>query len=74
MENTKMKYQKILEEYGIAPQFQEDFVLWVDTGEASDAFREYYNSDEKCQTAVELAFSERQRDVQKVLQSLMETA
>src|SRR5579864_711425 len=40
----------------IAPQWQKEFLRFVETGEASDPFLEYLNEDKGGQAAVEMAF------------------
>lgn len=40
----------------IAPQWRKDFEHFIETGDASDAFRKYMDSDARCQEAVERAF------------------
>jgi hypothetical protein len=68
------KYQDILTKYAIPANYHAEFVRWVDLGEASDKFREYYNADDNCQSAVEDAFAIRQKRVQEVVQGLFEMA
>jgi hypothetical protein len=41
----------------IAPQWRRDFQSFIDTGEATEAFQQYMDSDAQCQAAVERAFT-----------------
>ena len=41
----------------VAPQWREDLVRFIDTGDASDAFLDHLDSNDECQRVVELCLA-----------------
>ena len=54
----------------IPPKWQTDFTRFVETGEASQAFLDFLDEDNGCQTAVDRAFTEQAAGFKKLAKIL----
>jgi len=52
----------------VAPEWRADFVKFLETGEASEAFEKYLDSDEDAQRAFDEAFKKSVHEFEQLLQ------
>lgn len=63
-----MTLEEVLQ--NVDPRWHEQFVRFVDSGEASDEFLQFLDTDEPCQQAVETAFQVQAAGVAKAVAAL----
>lgn len=63
-----MTLEEVLQK--VDPRWHEQFLRFVDSGEASDDFRQFLDVDEPCQQAVEAAFQVQAAGVAKAVRAL----
>lgn len=66
-----MKFEELLTH--IKPEWQDSFLRFIDTGEASDKFLEYLELDDEAQKAVEIAFKTQARAFEELAGELRKT-
>jgi hypothetical protein len=66
-----MKFEGLLTH--IKPEWQDSFLHFVDTGEASDKFLEYLDHDDDAQKAVEIAFKTQAKAFEELAGELRKT-